>query len=303
MLTVVLFKNREKTMKLGKLADIYYTAAEARKVLGIDEDTFQYWGKSQRIKRIYLPGRKQAVYSRKEINDMANRIEAVAIVEKGDGIEFKKATLSDLDEEYKLARLTFGRNADTEEIRKGKQAFLEKNPDINYHLYDHGNFVGCIDIIPLKHEAIVDFLQGKVIAWLIDPENIEQFEPGKPLECLIIDMLTTPGVEPFKRSSYAARMISNFINVLIEWGNQGVEVSKVYAASNTPSGIRVLKNAGFQIIDENDKGRICFELDINKSNERILRSYKEALERWKQNSNMSKEVYKPKNYRKTGRNT
>ncbi len=273
-------------MKLGKLGEIYYTAAQARKVLGIDEDTFQYWGKSQRIKRIHLPGRKQAVYSKKEINDMANRIEAVAIAEKGDGIEFRKATISDLDEEYKLARITFGRNADTEEIRKGKQAFLKKNPDINYHLYDHGNFVGCIDIVPLKHEAIRSFLEGKVIAWLIDPENIEQFEPGKPLECLIIDMLTTPGVEPIRRSSYAARLIANFIRVLEEWGEKGVEISKVYSVSDTPSGIRVLKNAGFQIIDENDKGRICFELDISKSNEKILRGYKEALEQWEKHSNM-----------------
>src|SRR5689334_1472535 len=110
MLTVVSSRNQRKTMKLGKLGEIYYTAAQARKVLGIDEDTFQYWGKSQRIKRIHLPGRKQAVYSKKEINDMANRIEAVAIAEKGDGIEFRKATISDLDEEYKLARITFGRN-------------------------------------------------------------------------------------------------------------------------------------------------------------------------------------------------
>src|SRR6266571_5623458 len=195
MLIIPPSKKKEKTMKLGKLAEIYYTAAETRKVLGIDENTFQYWGKTERIKRIHLPGRKQAIYSKKEINDMATRIEAVAIAEKGDGIEFKKATIYDLDEEYKLARLTFGRNADTEEIRKGKQAFLTKNPDINYHLYDHGNFVGCIDIVPLKHEAVLSFLQGKIIAWLIDPKNIEQFEPGKPLECLMIDMLTTPGVE------------------------------------------------------------------------------------------------------------
>jgi len=60
----------------------------------------------------------------------------------------------------------------------------------------------------------------------------------------------------------------------------------------------VLKNAGFQIIDENDKGRVCFELDISKSNEKILRSYQEALERWKQYSNMSREVHESKGYRK-----
>src|SRR5437660_12810030 len=118
-------------MKLGKLADIYYTAAEARKVLGLDADAFQYWGKTERIKRIYLPGRKQAVYSKKEINEMADKIEAATLTEKMESLEFRKATTNDLEEEYKLARIIFGRNADTPEIRKGKQAFLEKNPDIN----------------------------------------------------------------------------------------------------------------------------------------------------------------------------
>ncbi len=81
---------------------------------------------------------------------MSNRIEAVAIVEKSTGLEFRKATLSDLEEEYKLVRIIFGRQADTPEIQKAKKAFLEKNPDIDYHLYNNDNFVGCIHLVPLN---------------------------------------------------------------------------------------------------------------------------------------------------------
>jgi len=276
-------------MKLGKLSDIYYTAAEAREVLGIDQDTFQYWGKTERIRRIYLPGRKQAVYSKKEINAMSDRIEAAAIAEKGDGLEFRKATLSDLTEEYKLARVIFGRQADTLEIQEAKKAFLKKNPNIDYHLYDNGNFVGCIHLVPLKYQTIMDILNGGVVAWLVDPACIEQFEPGKALTCLFLDALTTPGVEPIKRSAYAAYMINKFMQVVTEMGGRGVEISKVYGASRTPSGIRLLKSAGFQIIKQYDSGAITFELDVMASNERVLRGYKEAFQQWKQEQKEKRE--------------
>jgi hypothetical protein len=270
-----------ETMKLGKLADVYYTAAEARKVLGIDQDAFQYWAKTERIRRIYLPGRKQAVYSKKEINDMANRIEATAIAEKSSGLEFRVATLNDLEEEYRLARIIFGKQADTPEIRQGKQAFIKKNPNIDYHLYDNENFVGCIHIIPLKHQSIIDTLEGNTAAWLIDPKNIEQFKSGKPLECLFLDALTTPAVEPAKRSGYASYMITKLIQELTAMGNRGIEIRKVYGMSRTPSGIRILKSGGFQAIKEYDNGKITFELDVMNSDARVLRGYKEALEQWK----------------------
>ncbi len=283
-------------MKLSnKLAEVYYAAAEARKNLGIDEDTFQYWGKHGRITRIYLPGRKQAVYSKKEINAMAKRIEASAIAEKGESYEYRKATLNDLEEEYRLARIIFGRPADTPEIRQGKQTFLEKNPDIDYHLYDKGNFVACLHIIPMKHQAIIDFLEDKVRAWLIQPSNVEQFEPGRPLECLFVDALTTPAVEPSKRGTYASRLLAHFGDTLENWGKQGIQFSKFYGASATPSGIRILKNAGFRVLEEQEgRGRITFELDVMNSDAKWLRFYKEALEQWKQQQETTTAMNTPK---------
>ncbi len=103
-------KKEKHIMKLGKLSEFYYTAAEARRVLGVDESTFQYWGKEGRITRVILPGRKQPVYSKKEINDLAHEIEATVIMEKAKGPEFRRATVDDLEEENQLAQLVFGRH-------------------------------------------------------------------------------------------------------------------------------------------------------------------------------------------------
>src|SRR5689334_7498460 len=121
-------------MKLSKeLANVYYTAAEAREVLGLDEEAFQYWGRTERIKRIYLPGRKQAVYSKKEVNSIASKMEAAMLAEKLTGLEYRKATLNDLDHEVELAHLVFGARASNPEMINLRRSFLEKNPDITYH--------------------------------------------------------------------------------------------------------------------------------------------------------------------------
>src|SRR6266702_1101309 len=110
-------------MKLGKLGEKYYTAAEARKALGIDEDTFQYWGRTERVRRIYLTGRKQPVYSKNEINRMAMQITATVLAEQPDDITFRRATVTDIEQEARLAHLVFGERAEAIEERK---AFLEK---------------------------------------------------------------------------------------------------------------------------------------------------------------------------------
>ncbi len=274
-------------MKLSKeLANVYYTAAEAREVLGLDEEAFQYWGRTERIKRIKLPGRKQAVYSKKEVNTIASKMEAAMLAEKLTGLEYRKATLNDIDHEVELAHLVFGTRASNPEMINLRRSFLEKNPDITYHLYDGDHLVAYINLIPFDQEAIAKFREGER-GWFLGTDHIEQFQPGKPLECIIIDMATTPTVPPARRGTYAQILLEGFTRNLAAWGQMGVEISKVYAASNTASGIRILKHAGFQVIKDLGNGRYVFELDVNASEARILLGYKEAIRQWKEQQNSS----------------
>ena len=265
-------------MKLGKLGEKYYTAAEARKALGLNEEAFQYWGRTERISRIYLPGRKQPVYSKNEINRMATQITATILAEQPDNITFRRATTKDIEQEAKLAHLVFGERA---EAIKERKAFLEKNPSVDYHLYDQDTLVAYINIVPLKHETINAFMEGKIMAWNISPDDIENFTPEKTLELLIIDMVTTPIVPPVRRAFYGSRLLTGLIKALTEMGRSGIEITKIYAISDTAEGIRILKKAGFQIIHESRRGRLSFELDIANSNEKILTEYKDTLAIWK----------------------
>lgn len=266
-------------MKLTeKLAEYYYTAADARKKLGLDESTFQYWGRQERITRRYLPGRKQPLYLKSEIDDLINQIETTVIAQKSEGIEYKKATINDLEQEYQLGLLTFGRTANSVEVRR---AFMEKNPDIDYHLYDHGSLAAYINVMPVKNPALENFMSGKIRGWQIEPSDVEPFVPGIPVECLIMDLVSTPNVPPSQRSFYSSRLLTHLLRTLKDMGEQGIEITKVHAIGGTPYGQRILKNAQFTEGEEVAPGRIPFVLDIANSDNKILMSYKESLAQWK----------------------
>lgn len=267
-------------MKLSKeLAKYYYTAAQARKVLGLDEEAFQYWIRKGRVKRVSLPGRVQGVYSRREVDEIARRTEAAILSEQPEGTEFRKATLDDLRQESQLAHLLFGEKA---EAYNERRAFLQKNSEIDYHVYDQDKLVAYIILLPLSHEMILDFIEGKIKnIWTIQTDNIEPFVPGKPLEVLIVDMGTTPTVPPLKRGTYGSRLLNGLLGVLAEMGRRGIYITKVYATSRTTSGIRILKKAGFEVVHDFEDGRFSFELDVLNADEKILKDYQEAVEYWK----------------------
>lgn len=264
-------------MSLEKLGAVYYTAADARKALGLTEDSFQYWVKTKRVNKIMLPGRKQGVYSRREIDKLARRIEAAMLIHIEETYEYREATLEDLEEEYQLSHLIFGKAAHTIEIRR---AFMEKNPHIDYHLYHSDKLVAFINIIPFNHETILRFIQGKERGNEIDPSNVEQFVPGRPIECILMEMATTPTVPPSNRTFYGSRLLEGFSNTLEEWGKRGINLTKFYATSSTPTGIHILKNAMFQVIDDLGDGRLAFELDITQSSSKLLAGYQEAFKQW-----------------------
>src|SRR5229473_5066107 len=156
-------------MKSDKIKELYYTAAEARKILDLTDDKFQYWVRVGRIEKVRLPGRKQYLYPKRSVDRLAKRIEAAIIAEEGEGLEFRKAILNVLEEEYALSYLLFGKGAHTIETRR---AFMEQNPDIDYHLYEGKELVAFINIIPFHHDTIMQFITGQKRGNKLDPNTV-----------------------------------------------------------------------------------------------------------------------------------
>jgi hypothetical protein len=281
-------------VSIEKISDLYYTAAEARKILGLTEHSFQYWVKSGKINKTILPGKRQGVYLKREIDRKAQQIERALFFADAKDLEFKPATVNDMDAESHLASLIFGRDALSQDSMEASRRLARISPESTYHLYDRDILVASINIVPLKHEAILEFIQGKR-GWLFTEESIVPFQAGKPLECIIIDFMATPAVPPEQRHEYAIRLLFYFLDKLEEWGKRGIEISKVYANGGTDIGQRLLESAGGKVVNivhsekHPRKMHTIYEVDVASSTKRFIQPYKVALAKWKQQRSANSE--------------
>ncbi len=186
---------------------------------------------------------------------------------------FMKATAEDILDEYNLATSIFG---DAVHDIPTRRAWLASNPDTDFIVRDRGRVVGFINVLPVKHETIMRFMRGEIRGWEIPAEDVLPYTPGSKVECIAMGMATTPEADPTKRAHYGRRLINGFTRVMQELAEKNVTITKFYATSVTPTGIAILRNAGFQEIGQIGK-RIAFMLDTMKSDTPLARRYREML--------------------------
>jgi hypothetical protein len=282
-------------MHESRIKDLYYTAKQAAAVLGLNNNTFQSWVKAGRVKRIVLPGHKLGLYLKSEIDRKASLIEAALLIAEGKGFEYRRAEVADMDSEIELARLNFGERAATPEAREQTYRLAKVSPESTYHLYDHERLAASINIVPLHHDAILQFIAGKR-GWLFGEESIERFEPGNPLECIIIDFMSRTDVPPEERTRLSSILLLHFAGTFAQWGSRGIEIAKIYASGGTPDGHRLLKKLGGHVINEARHElhphiiRTIYEVDIERSLRKIFAPYKQALAAWKASSKGASEL-------------
>ncbi len=259
-------------MSLGKLSDVYYTASQARRELGLTEDAFQGWIKAKKITKIAIPNRKQGVFDKREIDMIAASIDAAYLLAKSP-LRFEKATLETQPEEFKLAVQNFGEG--TQRFNDKRIELLKKNPDMAYYVYDSKFMVASIDFVPISHEAIMMFKDGER-GWLLG-DYVEQFATDHPLECIIIDFMTTTLAPRNRRAQYAQYLLTKLSATLVEMVDQGVEIATIHACGGTPDGRHLLEKAQFTYLGEPRPGRHIYELDIIKSESPLVQKYRDAL--------------------------
>lgn len=252
----------------------YYTAKEAQERLGINDNSFYYLIRTGKIKKFTPPGKKQGLYPKHEIDRLSREFLAFMTYDEKQGLHFIKATTDDdFKEEHELASLLFGNaihNMDT------RLAWIRKNPDIDFILRDYGRLVGFINLLPAKHEKIMQFMNGEMKGWEIQAEDVLTFTPRTSIECILMGMATTPDVDRIRRTQYGAKLISGLMEFLYELAQKSVIITKFYATSVTPTGIAILRNAGFEELNQMGK-RIAFELDTMKSNSRMIHEYRQLI--------------------------
>jgi hypothetical protein len=211
----------------------------------------------------------------KLINQFITEMENQDLLLSSQRTTFMKATTEDILDEYNLATSMFGNAVHDIPTRR---AWLAKNPDTDFIVRDHGKLVGFMNMLPVKHETIMKFMQGEIRGWGIPAADVLPYTPGSSVECIVMGMATSPEAEAGKRTYYGQRLIHGFIRFIQELAAKDTIITKLYATSVTPSGIAILRNAGFQEIGQIGK-RIAFELDTINSDTRLAKQYREILKR------------------------
>jgi hypothetical protein len=148
-------------MSLDRVSELYYTAAEARGVLGLKENTFQTWIKTGKIRKTSLPGIGQGLYLKRDIDRKARLIEAAMFLDTTKDLEYKHATVPDVDAEIHLAHLIYGKRVLRPEARRARKRLVEINPEASWYLYDRDVLAASINIVPVTHEVIEDLSKGR----------------------------------------------------------------------------------------------------------------------------------------------
>jgi len=159
-----------------------------------------------------------------------------------------------------------------------RTAWLERNPEIAYILRSEGNIVGCAFVLPLEEQKILHILNAQIKP-PTRPQDIGIYEPGKHYCLYIRSVVVLQSVPKPQRKHWAARLISELIREIIEFGARGIIIDKLYAQTDTKHAEHLLKLLGFtQIVSATENKN--FVLDILVSGSAFALRYKRALNRW-----------------------
>lgn len=218
-----------------------YTASEAIKRLGMAPTTFHHYVKTGKIKKITPPGRSEGFYEKAYIDQMAKASQLFAIQYATDKITFSKATPEDAQGIYEVIASLWGTLFTTPvEIRL---SWYHKNPSIDYVVKKEGIVAGYITIMPLKHEIIEQLMKGKIRGWDIKADDILPFTPGIPLECYTGAAIRAGVYQPER---YGMRLILGVMETMREFAREGIFIKKLYAVSDTPDGVKLSRDLGFE---------------------------------------------------------
>ncbi|GER87588.1 hypothetical protein KDW_17500 [Dictyobacter vulcani] len=264
----------------------YYTATEVKKILNISDAMVRAHVQKGRIKYLLPPGRKQGFYLQKDVDKLSNELDAfLNLEEEVESTEFVSATEADIPGCVKLNRELFTVSVDTDNdtlVRKWT-AWLQKNPDIIQILKRNNEVVGIVTMLPFKpkSEKFNNILTGDVSILLGDidilPDDIEAYTPGNHILLYIAEIGVKPSLSKDLRRKYGAKIISNFMDSIVNLGRNGVIIEKIVSVGESKSGVRLLQHFGFSEIIFSRSDTRVFELDPKKSGAPIMNAYREML--------------------------
>jgi ribosomal protein S18 acetylase RimI-like enzyme len=264
-----------------KVSNQYYTAAEVKEKLDITQGELYNYVRNGTLKPIVPPGKRQGVYLRSEVDELAREKFAFMAMQNKTTSIFSKAKGEDMKSTVEITRVLFGLRESSEATLARRLSWIEKNPDIFYVLKSEDQVIGYTAMLPLKPKKIINILDGIEFSQEINAEEIEEFKPGKPVHIYLLGIGVTPGASHFEKRSYGSRLVSGLMKTITNLGKRGIIIERLYARSDTPDGIRLMRKFGFTEIPSKTHAR-NFTIEIASSGIPFIEEYKEALKEYQE---------------------
>src|SRR5215472_15895501 len=131
-----------------KEVDNYYTVAQARKVLGVNNDTLYSYVENGALKRIIPPGKKQGLYRRHEVDQLARELQAFIAQRRTMPTQCARVTTrEEMSACMEMSQALFGVGIG---ILDECTQLLENTPYVCYALKANDQIIGFTGLMPLK---------------------------------------------------------------------------------------------------------------------------------------------------------
>lgn len=271
----------------------YVTAKEATEMLNISDATLSTYVKNGWLKRYGPAERKHKFYklsevkaliaSRNTFDEYQEWIPATLSVAMPEDM----ATIADIDEK------TFNAKEAKEEprdvyikwIKETYLSWMNKNPEIFFTLRNkQDKIVGFAALLPMKKDTMDRFIKGEIRMSDISPDDVELFEPEKPLHVYIIALCIDPLYRAAIKHKYGAGMIRGLFAFFLDLAQKGVEIETITARNqkNKPDGKNLLQKMGIPQLRSPDPDMYLFSVKVADSGYPDLIEYSNTLAAWKQ---------------------
>jgi len=254
----------------------FYTAAEARKVLGLTEATFFYRVNQGQIPRVIPRGRRLGVYPKKIIDALAQAQEM--LYSQHEHLVFSRSTLSEQEQEMHIGIKCFGPQYITPLAER--IAFQLKNGYTFWSLKVDGQVVGYISLFRFPPDFQEDILTGAHIERDITVREVLPFERGKSFAVYIDVMAVDPDLAPHLRRLYGGVIASRFADRILDLLANGYQIEKLYTVTATQEGDNLVREAGFQLMPGKSlvPGRTAYEIALDEAGiERLKERSRRAI--------------------------
>ncbi|HZU68127.1 MAG TPA: hypothetical protein VFA09_12690 [Ktedonobacteraceae bacterium] len=249
----------------------YYTASEAQARLGLSKAMFFRKVSQGVIPKVVLPGMKQGVYPRRDIDALA--LSMNMLFEQYDRIIFSRSTPADQLEEMNIGIRCFGSDFITPLAER--IAFQQKSEFTFYSLKVDGEVVGYISMFRLSENLLEDLLTGRKIEREISVKEMLPFVRLEPFSIYIDVIAIDPHLTAHKRHLYAGLIVSRFIDLLLNLLANGYQITRIYTVTATVEGDNLVRKLGFRHLDGKSlaPGRNAYEYVLDQAGIKRLRDF------------------------------